>query len=196
MAMNDPKALDAREAPGPDGTRNSERENRIFVSALRDLIEAVERRGDVPDVMELLGCVLQGALDITNTRDGSLLAMDEDTNELVFAAVRGEVDVPLGWRRIPSGKGIAGWVVEHRRSIIVNEPRADERFYDTLDAMFEFRTSCILAAPLVGAGRVLGVIEVLNRRNGQLFSTGDQDLLTLFCRLAGELLYNALGRDA
>nr|VFK53032.1 MAG: GAF domain-containing protein [Candidatus Kentron sp. TUN]VFK53777.1 MAG: GAF domain-containing protein [Candidatus Kentron sp. TUN]VFK56514.1 MAG: GAF domain-containing protein [Candidatus Kentron sp. TUN] len=174
------------------GNHNLERENRtlrVFISALRDLTEAVEESGE-PDVIKLLDSLLESALHMTNTKDGSLLAMDDDANELVFAAVRGEVEVPLGWRRIPSGKGIVGWVVQNRRSTIVNDPREDERFYDDLDVMFKFRTNSILAAPLIGGGKMLGVVEVVNGQDGQLFSTGDQELLTLFCRLAGELLYS------
>nr|VFJ92241.1 MAG: GAF domain-containing protein [Candidatus Kentron sp. LFY]VFJ94092.1 MAG: GAF domain-containing protein [Candidatus Kentron sp. LFY]VFK17975.1 MAG: GAF domain-containing protein [Candidatus Kentron sp. LFY] len=195
--MNDLGPSHTPPASEPGAHRNLEQENRTlraFTSALRDLTDIIERQSGNPDVMGLLDSVLQGALEITDTRDGSLLAVDEDTNELVFAAVRGEVEAPLGWRRIPPGKGIVGWVVENRCSTIVNDPHEDERFYDTLDVMFRFRTSSLLAVPLIGDGKLLGVIEVLNRQDGQLFSTGDQTLLTLFGRLAGELLHNILGK--
>nr|VFJ44167.1 MAG: GAF domain-containing protein [Candidatus Kentron sp. FW]VFJ71286.1 MAG: GAF domain-containing protein [Candidatus Kentron sp. FW] len=175
--------------------RNLRQENarlHAFISGLRNLTESVEQQNDEFEVTRLLDGMLQSALEMTNTEDGSLLVMDEDTDELVFVAVRGKVEASLGWRRISSRKGIVGWVAQNRCSTIVNDPHEDERFYGDLDVTFEFWTSSILAVPLIGDGRLLGVIEVLNRKDEQLFSTGDQELLTLFCRLAGELLYSVL----
>ena len=46
----------------------------------------------------------------------------------------------------------------------------------------------ILASPIASRERVLGVIEVLNKHSGHPFSSGDQVLLQLLCRFAGEIL--------
>ena len=51
------------------------------------------------------------------------------------------------------------------------------------------------AAPIVGGGRVLGVIELLNKHDGAVFNAGDQTLLNLMCRFAGELLYTLIRGD-
>jgi GAF domain-containing protein len=56
----------------------------------------------------------------------------------------------------------------------------------------DYRTSSLLAAPLVGGNRLLGVIEVVNKQDGKLFSTGNLTLLTLMCRFAGELLHSLI----
>ena len=48
----------------------------------------------------------------------------------------------------------------------------------------------IAAAPLIGNGRVLGVVEVLNQPGDTPFTELDQALLTLLCRFAGEALAN------
>lgn len=178
-----------REIHNPD---QGDRTYRVFLRALRTLVDAAEHHGRKIDVMALLNGILQSALEMTGSNDGSLLALDEDTNELVFAAIHGAIEDSLVWHRIPPGKGVVNWVVRNRRSTIVNEPREDERFYDNLDVTFGFRTKAILAAPLIGEGKILGVIEVVNKHDGKLFSTGDQELLTLFSRVAGELLYGAL----
>jgi len=50
----------------------------------------------------------------------------------------------------------------------------------------------LLAAPLLGGNRLLGVVEVINKQNGKLFSTGNLTLLTLMCRFAGELLHSLI----
>ena len=140
--------------------------------------------------MEILERVLDGALNSVNAKDGSLLVRDGDTSELVFALVRGEAaSGDLLWRRLPPGKGIVSWVVEHGQAAIVNDAHSDSRFYDALDQEFSFHTSSVLAAPIIGGGEVLGAIEVLNKRNGLLFEEPDRLRLAKLCKVAGDLLY-------
>jgi GAF domain-containing protein len=98
-------------------------------------------------------------------------------------------------RRLRRGEGIAGWVAAQRRATVVNDVHADDRFFGDVDKEVEFNTRSILAAPIVGGGQVLGVIELLNKEGGALFSTGDQTLLSLMCRFSGELLYTLIRRD-
>jgi len=52
-----------------------------------------------------------------------------------------------------------------------------------------------IAALIIGGGRVLGVIELLNKADRGLFVTSDQTLLTLICRFTGELLFTLIRRD-
>ena len=103
-------------------------------------------------------------------------------------------DEQLVGTRVPAGKGVASWVLEHRQSAIVNNAAADERFYPGLDNQLKYRTRSILAAPLIGGGHVIGVVEMINKKNGKLFSTGNQTLLSLMCRFSGELL-SSIVRD-
>ena len=143
--------------------------------------------------MALLGDVLDNALRTIDAQDGSLLAMDEDTRELVFVLAQGDVpQEKLAWRRLPAGEGIAGWVAEHGESTIVNDVRADGRFYAAVDTDLGFTTRSILAAPIIGGGKVLGVIEVLNKRGGVRFEEHDLTLLGLMCRFSGELLHSLI----
>ena len=166
---------------------------RQFIDSMQNLTDAVERpRGDA-EMMLLLRDILVHALQAINAKDGSLLVLDEDTGELVFILTHGDLsEDKLKWRRLPPGKGIAGWVAQNRRATIVNDARKDERFYDDVDKEFQFRTDSVLAAPIVGGGRVLGVIEVLNKSASIPFHGGDQTLLTLVCRFAGELLHTLI----
>ncbi len=166
---------------------------RRFIEALGEVMAAVESPHPDDQVIELLNEILGITMKLTRAQDGSLLARDEDTEELVFILVRGEVSSKeLLWRRIPQGHGIASWVVENRRATIVNNVQMDDRFDDHLDQELDFHTQAVLAAPIIGGGKVLGVIELLNKENAKLFSISDQTHLGLVCRFAGELLDSLL----
>lgn len=166
---------------------------RSFIHALKSLMDALESPMAESEILEILESVLGNAIRAVNARDGSLLIPDSRTGELVFVIVRGETanDALIG-KRIPTGKGVASWVAATRRPVIVNNAAADERFYDRLDQEIRYKTDSLLAAPLIGGGRVIGVIEVINKNDGKLFTMGNQTLLSVMCRFAGELLYTVV----
>lgn len=166
---------------------------RQFMDCMAKLIEAVDKPSHKSEALELLGQVLDSAIHAIGAKDGSLLVPDQETGELVFVLVQGETTkASLVGRRLPAGRGIAGWVAENRRGTTVNNVPADERFYPELDVELDYRTSSMLAAPLLGGNRLLGVIEVVNKRDGKLFSTGNLTVLSLMCRFAGELLHSVI----
>jgi len=169
---------------------------RQFIDSMQNLMEAVEQPLPEAELMELLSEVLGNALQTISASDGSLLVLDEDSNELVFVITQGKaVTEQLAWQRLPPGEGIAGWVAKNRRATIVNDAQVDDRFYPAMDRETGFKTQSVLAAPIIGGGRVLGVIEMLNKQGDKLFSVGDQTLLTLMCRFSGELLYTVIQQN-
>ena len=166
---------------------------RQFFDSMRNLMEVVTQPLPEAELMELLSKVLGNALQTIGASDGSLLVLDEDNNELVFVITQGEtVKEQLAWQRLPPGEGIAGWVAKNRRATIVNDAQADDRFYPAMDRDLGFKTQSVLAAPIIGGGRVLGVIEMLNKIGDKVFGGSDQTLLTLMCRFSGELLYTVV----
>lgn len=180
----------ARLSAENDDLRKEVQALRQYVQGMQNLVEAVGTWDPQSEVMPLLDRILFNALDVLDAKDGSLLVLDDDTNELVFVLARGDVEeTKLLGLRIPEGQGIAGWVAKNVKPAIVNNPSKDPRFLPSVDKMFNFTTESVLAAPIVGGGRVMGVIEVLNKHSGDAFQPADQTLLTLLCHFAGEVLF-------
>ena len=166
---------------------------RSFILALKALMDALESPKAESEILGILETILENAIRAIDARDGSLLIPDEDTGELIFAIVRGETpNDELVGKRVPAGKGVVSWVAEHRRATIVNNAAVDERFYGGMDDEIEYKTDSLLAAPLIGGGRVIGVVEVLNKKDGKLFTIGNQTLLSVMCRFAGELMFTTV----
>jgi GAF domain-containing protein len=167
------------------------REQRKEVMALQDYLaglhalqQAVESITAEEDPLTLLDKTLYGALTVIDASDGSIVLRDQETDELVFAVVQGQLRLRLPGHRIPSGSGIAGWVAQHREPQVVNNVRSDPRFDSQIDDTFQFRTVSLLCVPMISRGRVVGVIEVLNKFNEQDFTTTDVDLLTILAFMA------------
>jgi signal transduction histidine kinase/DNA-binding response OmpR family regulator len=86
---------------------------------------------------------------------------------------------PLNFRLSPE-HSIASWVVQSGQSIIVPHVQDDPRFFPGVDEQTGFRTVSLLAVPLAVRGKVIGVLEVVNKLDG----TFDEDDLVLIKTLA------------
>jgi GAF domain-containing protein len=158
------------------------------LDALHDVIQRI-RPG--VDILQLMDDLLASALDVVGASDGSLLLLDEDTNELVFSVVRGQARDRLRGYRLPPGRGIAGWVAANRQAQVVHDVHSDPRFYPGVDETFGFETHTLACVPLMDGNRVLGVIEALNKATARGFLPQDHDLLLVVALLAAVALRRA-----
>lgn len=161
---------------------------RRYVRALQRLQETVHSFTPEQDLLALLDETMACALALVDAADGSLMLIDEETDELVFVLVHGAVRGTLTGHRFDRRKGIAGWVAEHGEPAIVPNVRTDARFLPEMDERFGFVTRSLVAVPLVARGKALGVIEVLNKRSGGDFTEDDATLLSILAALSASAL--------
>ncbi|MBE7552589.1 MAG: GAF domain-containing protein [Anaerolineales bacterium] len=154
-----------------------------YIEALQDLYWATQRITSEENLFNLLDQILHNAMGVLRAEDGSLLLLDEETNELVFVLVHGDIRNQLRGYRIKSDSGIAGWVVSHREPLIVNNPRQDSRFSLDIDEEFSFVTRSILCVPMIARAKLIGVIELLNKRDDE-FREADATLLLILAQVA------------
>ena len=151
------------------------------LSAIQDLIQRMTAETDLLTVLDDL---LASALAVLGASDGSLLLKDDETEELVFAIVRGEARERLTGYRLPPGRGIAGWVVQNQQATVVQDVRKDPRFYPQVDETFGFTTQTLACVPLQEGDQIVGVIEAVNKLSDREFSPEDHHLLMVVAQLA------------
>jgi transcriptional regulator with GAF, ATPase, and Fis domain len=139
----------------------------------------------------LLRNILENAVAILNCEAGSLFLMDEPTGDMIFRVTVGPVATNLLGQRIPAGTGIVGRAVQLRAPVIENDGQRSQTRYETTDKQTGFISRSLLAVPMQIKDRVLGVIEVINRRDGLPFVEDDQNLLTAFAGQAAVAIENA-----
>jgi signal transduction histidine kinase len=141
------------------------------------------------DVEKLLQIIVTSAVEILNGEAGSLLLhTEDDTGDLSFRVVIGGGGNELLGTRIPKGSGVVGKVVESSESIIVNDVESDPRHNVNVS---EFKSRSLLAVPLTSKSRVIGVLEVINKKDGTPFVDEDASLLTTFAGQAAVAIENA-----
>lgn len=160
---------------------------------LNRIAQTITSSLDIDDVIQR---TMTGINTILEVEAGSLLLVDEKSGELTFkVTLRGEHKQITSYR-LKLGEGIAGWVVQHNKAVIVDDVKADRRFSPKIDEATGFETISVLCVPLVIQGRPIGALEVLNKRNG-LFNEDDLDLLVSMVAALSVALKNvALYEDA
>jgi signal transduction histidine kinase len=141
------------------------------------------------EVDVLLEKILQSAVDILDCEAGSLLLVDEKTGEYVFEVAVGPVAEELVGKRVPSGAGLVGKAIMSGKPIIQNDVKRSKDWFDT-DKQTGYSTEDLLVVPLEVKGRVLGALEVLNKRDRSQISIADQELLCAFAGQASVALDN------
>jgi len=140
----------------------------------------------------LLQNILDNAVTILNSEAGTLFLVDEHSEDLIFSVTVGPVAGNLLGQRLPAGTGVVGRSVQTRSPIIENDAqRTMSTRFDNTDKQTGFTSRSLIAVPMQIKDRVLGVIEVINRRDGLPFVADDQNILTAFAGQAAVAMENA-----
>lgn len=146
------------------------REKRIG-HALREVGLAL---GTTLDLDELLELILQRTNEALESDRATLYLLDESHQELHSRIVQGAEVKSI---RLRVGQGIAGHVAQTGKAHLTNDPYKDPRFNPEWDLTSGYRTRSILAVPMKNhLGKPLGVIQVLNKKNGDFT---DHDAIVL-----------------
>ncbi|RSM78152.1 GAF domain-containing protein [Kibdelosporangium aridum] len=132
----------------------------------------------------LLHSVVEVARAIFGAAASSVFLLDEPAGELVFEAVAGAGSDFLVGTRFPADRGIAGWVAGSGQAMIADDLADNPTFARDLAESTRYVPDALMAAPLVSAGQVLGVLEVIDPTEQSRSSLGDLELLALFANQA------------
>ena len=136
---------------------------------------------------ELVPLVVAKCREVMDAQGTSLLLLDAEAGELYFPWVDHDdptTTASLQCLRFPADRGFAGAVVQSGTALRVDDAARDPRFFAGVDQVTGHITRAVLAVPLQARSELLGVVEVVNRRDGGCFSDDD---LSLLGALAGSI---------
>lgn len=144
---------------------------------------------------ELLQSVVDVARAIFGAQASSIFLLDDDTQELTFQAVSGQGQDALVGKALPASRGIAGWVAMSGEALVVDDLSRSPAFDREFAESTAYVPDSLMAAPLTHAGRVLGVLEVLDPAPQSRSDLNELDLLALFARQAAIAVRVVAGRN-
>ncbi|MBM4306549.1 MAG: HD-GYP domain-containing protein [Deltaproteobacteria bacterium] len=165
-----------------------------WVNKLKRIEEKTERLSLLSQLGQILNSTLdhrevrrramEAATQLMKAEVGSLLLIDEEKHQLYFEVALGDKEEAIKKITLNIGEGIAGWVAQNGEPLIINAPEKDPRFYKGVDEKTEFKTRNIICVPVKVKEKTIGVLEAINKKEGEAF---DEEDLSLFTSLADQV---------
>ncbi|MCW5829783.1 MAG: GAF domain-containing protein [Deltaproteobacteria bacterium] len=151
-----------------------------------DMLFELERMiSSAASLETLLDSVMERTTRFVGGQAGSILLIEEDTNNLFFKTALGDKAAEVKKFKVPVGEGIAGWVAKNGEPLLVSDAYLDDRFRRDIADAIGFPTHSIICVPLKAEGRTIGALEIINKNTDvsaggtRAFDKEDVKLLTL-----------------
>lgn len=139
----------------------------------------------------LLAYLMDAAAAIAEAEAASVLLWDARARALVFTATTtSTATLNLVGQPVPLDGSIAGTVMREQRIVQVDNVERDARHYRSVDRATDFRTRSILAVPLTSRDRLIGVLEILNKRTLP-WTDDDRQYVSTLAAQAAVAIYSA-----
>ncbi len=140
----------------------------------------------------LMEGIARTAAGVFEAAASSIALTDANTRELVYQSAWGAGAREIVGVRLPPGHGLAGSVVENGQPLAVPDCRTDPRFAARIAAGTGHVPYTMLVVPLIRLGRPIGVLSLLDRRDGGHYGPDDAERAALFA----ELVVSAIEADS
>ena len=159
------------------------------VEKLTALLQVSKAMASERSLDRLLQVILDEVTKVMEAERSSLFLVDRERNELWSKIAQ---DLEVREIRVRIGTGISGYVAQTGTVLNIQDAYADPRFNQETDRRTGYRTRTILCGPMLNkANDVIGVLQVLNKRDG-IFTAEDEELLLALSSQAAVAVENAI----
>ncbi len=159
--------------------------------ALNRMDETMRAMHSSFDLNKLINDLLALVLHACDAENGSMILVDDETDELVFVEVIGETREHLLDHRIAIDTGIVGHVVTTQEAMLVTDVHQSSQWSSEVDQAIGFNTNALMCAPLFNNEKTFGAIEVVNNRSSNEFDENDLAILRVTARFVSQALQEA-----
>jgi signal transduction histidine kinase len=140
---------------------------------------------------DVLNFAMKAAEEFMEAEASSVFELEPAKGDISVRLARGKKGVFMASKRLRPGEGIAGWVIQSGESMIVPDVKREPRFSYRLDRETGFTTRSLICVPLTIRDRIIGALQVLNKKGGGSFTEEDAELLTALGQQIAVALDNA-----
>lgn len=162
-----------------------------FAAIVDTLFQASMTISSNLNLKSLLHKVMSLSEEILKSQVTAVMLLDPERKELYWEVSRGEKSEFFQEKvTLPLGTGIGGYVAQTGESLIINDVHQDPRWDPSYDKQSGFDTHSMICAPIKYQGRILGVIEIINKSTGE-FTSRDLRILEILAAQTGGAIENA-----
>lgn len=165
----------------------------IKTQTLGNYLRLIEISRDLASTLDLdilLDDIISAAADITHAEAASILLYDDMARQLYFQVATNIDEPTMRGIVVPLDSSIAGWIVTNRQSVRIEDAHEDARFFNNVEQTVGYSTKSLLGLPLITKNKVVGVLEVINKKKGK-FTDSDESILAVLGAQAAIAIENA-----
>ncbi|MBN2090027.1 sigma 54-interacting transcriptional regulator, partial [candidate division KSB1 bacterium] len=155
------------------------------ITILNDISNAIS---STMDLQEIMAKIITRSLYAFGVEQGTIMLLEENSAEPMRTIIRGVSDRYRG-KIYKLGIQLTGWMIKNRRPLLINNPKDDERLKGL--KLEENSINSILCIPMIFRGKLIGVINLFNKKQGD-FTNDDQKLMCIIASQVASFLVNAL----
>ena len=155
------------------------------LSILNDIATAIGSTSDLDRIIEL---IVRKCIKHLKVEQATITLLDTQRGGAQFRTIIRGADTSRTMLPYHLDAELTGWMLKNLRPLIVNDFAGDERFQTGRGVGCAVRS--VLSAPLMLKGRVIGLLNLFNRRGGD-FSAADARLLGIIAAQSAQIIENA-----
>lgn len=156
--------------------------------ALKEIDKIITELNQIKELDLLIQRILALSLHACNSNNGSLLLLDDESDELIFAEVIGQSSELLKYQKIDKNTGIVGKSISEKKPVLISDVHHSKEWSSSIDEAVGFETKSLMCAPLMHNDTVLGAIEIVNTKSDLPFDDSDLNILTVTARFVALIL--------
>lgn len=143
------------------------------ISIIKEVANAITAINNLDSITNL---ILDLALNYTNARSGSIFLLDNN-GELVISASKGIAPELKQTIRVKVGEYICGKVAKERTPLLVKDIESDGQVRSRKKR--RYKTKSFICCPIVMKDKLLGVININDKTDGDIFREDELDLINI-----------------
>jgi signal transduction histidine kinase len=156
----------------------------------RRLIDISRNLASTLELDTLLNRIVKAAVDLAEAEAASILLYDDAARQLFFQVATNLDLQTMRGLVVPLEGSIAGWIVTNRQPARTSDAKQDPRYFVNVEKQTHVPTQSMIGIPLIHKDKVVGVLEVINKKDGP-FTDSDEDLLQVLGAQAAVAIENA-----
>lgn len=175
----------------PDKNKNNLDELQNLVEGMNYVLDISQRISENKPLDVLLAEIMDSCKTLMNAEASSLLLYNENEDKLFFHVATGDKGHEVKKISCNMGEGIAGWVAVNRMPLLIKDCHEDERFNPEFDKKTGFITKDMICVPMIHKEKLIGVLQVINKKDKNIFSETDLKLFVILASQCAVSIENA-----
>lgn len=160
-----------------------------IVDELTILNDIANNISSTMEVQEIMAKIITKSITTIGVEQGTIMLVEKDTEKPLRTIIRGVDDENRG-RIYQLGNHLSGYMVQYRKPLLINNTKSNERLQGL--EIEQTGIHSLLSVPMILRGKLVGVINLFNKKDGAGFTENDERLMKVIATQVASFLMNAM----